>query len=177
MADDRHLEILRKGVEQWNNWYRDYCDAIHHHFGYLGLETPDLSGWDGGFLREFDWHRFCTFEFNFDPELKDPYERYQKNELLPLEIQQGWVRLDNIKLHRANLQRINLSQIRLRGADLSVADLSEANLGGADLSEANLANATLRGAHLSDTNLAGADLSGLIFPVPTCLMPICPAPC
>jgi uncharacterized protein YjbI with pentapeptide repeats len=160
VADDRHLQILRKGVEEWNNWYRDYCDPIHHHGGYLLLQQPDLTGWDGDFLRQFDWHRFCTFEFNFNPELQDFYERHNQGELSTLEIQQGWVRLDNIKLHGANLQSINLSRIRLRGADLSSANLSEANLSGADLSGANLANATLRGAHLSGTNLAGADLSG-----------------
>ena len=159
MADREHLSILRKGVKDWNDWYRDYCDPIHHRGGYTFLKRPDLSGWDGDFLRTFDWVRFCTFEHRFNCELADPHERYVKGELSMSETREGWLRLDGIEMESADLRSVNWAHIRLRGANLADADLSEANLSGADLTNANLAGAKLIATDLTGASLRGADLS------------------
>jgi hypothetical protein len=54
MANSEHLQIRRKGAEHWNSWYQDYCDSQTGFRARLWLQTPDLSDWDGSFLREFD---------------------------------------------------------------------------------------------------------------------------
>ncbi len=160
MASDEHLGILRKGVEHWNGWYREYCDRDHSSRARLWFFQPELSDWDGNFLREFDWHRFCLHELRFPHEMEEAHQRYEAGLLSGEEVREGWIHLDGIELHGAQMQRIDLARCWVRSADLSNADLSVSKLRGADLSGSNLAGASLRGADLSDSNLICANLSG-----------------
>jgi hypothetical protein len=105
MADNKNLEMLQKGVETWNNWYRECCDQAHSFRAQLAFHKPDLSSWDGDFLPEFDWHRFCFHERRFPHEIKEAHERYEQGKLSVEEIREGWVHLDGIELGSADLRR------------------------------------------------------------------------
>jgi uncharacterized protein YjbI with pentapeptide repeats len=144
MANPEHLEILRQGVEVWNDW-RDTEPSV----------IPDLS--------EADLYRASLIEANLSGA-----------DLIRANLNQADLRLANLtqatlvvtnlngaNLDGANLNRANLYGANLRGAHLSEdANLSEADLSGADLSEARLGRANLYGADLNGANLSGANLSG-----------------
>lgn len=134
MANERHLEILKKGVVAWNRW-RD-----------RNLEVrPDLSGvsLSESIVREKSLHGL---------------------EGLRPEVDLSGINFGNTDLAGANLEYVALMNAHLIGADLRQANLSESMLGGSDLSRADLSRANLRsaelfGANLHDAELAEADLS------------------
>jgi uncharacterized protein YjbI with pentapeptide repeats len=151
MANAEHLEILKSGVEVWNQWRfgegKYYLDLVD-------LNGADLSGADlsNANLSNADLS-------NADLSGSDL----------------SGTDLTGANLSRANLRRADLSGLEQRSiatleellsgifqfeADLSGANLSEANLRGANLSGVNLSSANLREARLVETNLGGVDLSG-----------------
>lgn len=148
MADQRQIEILRQGVEAWNQWrLRDPGTEIDLSEGDLrglylikvhliraNLKGADLGGAD---LKQSDLIRVDLFEAN----LRE-------------------ADLSRADLRGARLIRSDLQGADLRGADLRRADLSEVNLSEADLSGANLGGAILNEAYLSRTDFSQADLSG-----------------
>jgi len=135
MANEKHLEILKKGVNEWNRW-RD---------GDLEL-SPDLSGANLSelFAREVSMHGISGMRLGGGLD---------------------GINLGNTDLSRADLSYVGLMDAHLVGANFSDANLSEAMLGGSDLSRANLSRAILREAELQivnlhDAELGQADLSG-----------------
>jgi len=131
MANEKHLNILKQGVETWNRWreenpgmrpYLRKADLFRAYLGGADLSGVDLSGAD---LREA----------NLDG-----------------------ADLNGARLVQADLNRAKLSGVDLRGASLSQANLYMATLGEADLSRADLSGADLRYAHLARANLSQADL-------------------
>jgi len=131
MANPEHLEILKQGVETWNQWRRDNPvvrpDLTMVNLGGVSLVGIDLSG------ANLEEASFCVLDS----------------------------RLENIvsaNLSEANLSRANLRGVTLVEADLSDANLSDADLSGADLSGADLGNARLSKANLMGADLMGADL-------------------
>lgn len=166
MANPEHIEILKQGVEAWNQWRKDHPDV-----------TPDLSGTE-------------EEPFVFAEVFKDSAVWGKLSMVGEQRVYQGLV-LDDIdlsgadlrcaNLSGADLQRANLSganfqrailnraflvRTDLSHADLEYADLSRAALWSANLSQATLSNADLSGATLGDANLSGAklehaDLSGV----------------
>jgi uncharacterized protein YjbI with pentapeptide repeats len=73
-----------------------------------------------------------------------------------------------LRLHGANLSRVDLRRARLSKADLSLvdlgkADLADANLAEADLGVTDLRGANLRGAFLSKATLSEANLRGALL--------------
>jgi hypothetical protein len=132
VASEKHLRIIRQGVDAWNDWRTKnpelILDLSGAHLFDANLSGADLSeaNLSGAILAEADLSGANLFETNLDS---------------------------------ANLSRANLSGAILAVADLSGAHLFETNLSGADLSKANLSGAILAGANLFETNLSGADLS------------------
>lgn len=153
MANKEHLELLKRGLAQWNEWV-----------GYSLSRRLDLSGAD---LRQmsFSGAHFSYTNFSHadlsETDLTDAYliDAYLLNtDLRSANLQSA--NLSGAHLSRANLAHANLLRTRLGRADLSGADLTGAKLTYADLGGAQLGGAGLRGADVSGAGLRGADLSG-----------------
>jgi uncharacterized protein YjbI with pentapeptide repeats len=132
MADAKHVKILKKGVEEWNRWWRanewDWPDLSEANLSKVDLAKADLSGAN---LSKADLSGADLTEAN----------------------------LSKADLIGANLSGANLSKADLSGAKLGEANLSKADLSGADLTEANLSKADLSGANLIEANLSKAGVS------------------
>jgi Pentapeptide repeats (8 copies) len=133
MANPEHLEILKQGVETWNQWSQDNFHVIPD------FSEADLSGAD-------------LFEADFG--------RANLSGAILREADLGRVNLRGAILRNANLDEANLSSANLSGADLGEASLYDANLIWANLVRANLIGANLFVANLACADLSEADLSG-----------------
>lgn len=132
MADEKHLEILKQGVEVWNQWRVDHRE-----------KTPDLRE---AYLVEADLVEANLSGANLLWAYLDLANLSRAN-------------LSEANLSEANLSEANLSGAYLNEANLSEADLSEADLSGANLRGTNLRGANLRWANFTGANLTGANLS------------------
>ena len=153
MANPEQLEILKRGVEVWNEWRKKTPDA-----------QPDISGAD---LSEANLRRADLIGADLRGANLEGANLIDANLV--------GAALSGTNLTRANLSRALLFEANLidanlvgaalsgtifRRANLSLAKLGKANLSGADLSLANLNLADLSGASLTRTDLREADLSG-----------------
>lgn len=143
MAAPEHLEIIRSGVEAWNQWRH-----THH------TVRPDLSGAD---LRQANL-RSANLN-NTDLTAADLDGANLERAYLETS------RLDGARLRGAHLFDVVLEKSHLAGADLTEAQLWRARLAGADLQGAKLRRADLRGADLNgidgrDADFQGAELQG-----------------
>lgn len=136
MANQEHLDILKKGVEIWNLWRKEYPE-IQIDLSFIILDSAnlmcaDLSGalLNGAYLSEANLTR---------------------------------ANLNGAYLSRANLTRANLTSASLTGTLLSEVNLSHAILSGANFYDADLTRADLVGAQLTGASLYGANLSGAIL--------------
>jgi hypothetical protein len=137
VPSQEHLDILKLGVEVWNQWRSEHYKKIP------ALRGANLQGAD---LSEANLYRANLNRANLEGANLSQAD------------------LSTAKLREAKLSGANLSGANLNKADLSHADLSEANLWkadlfDADLNEVNLRDADLSEAYLRDTNLSRADLS------------------
>ena len=141
MAEQRQLEILKKGPEAWNEWRKQ-----------SGRVFVDLSGAEllGAGLRGADL--YAANLHNAELRNADLSRAHLRNAEL------SGAHLSGAHLRNADLSRANLSGADLREADLHDAYLHGASLSGADLSKADLGGADLRGAHMAGANLRGAVL-------------------
>ena len=133
MANPEHLDLLRQGVEVWNEWRRKEPSV-----------GPDLSD---------------AYLFNAKLNRAD----LRKTNLDRAELGQADLRAADLRgayLDGARLIMTDLSEARLFGADLRDADLRGAKLNRADLRVTYLRNANLSGAELNGADLTVADLSG-----------------
>lgn len=136
MANQEHLELLKQGVAQWNQWRRQYIEVL-----------PDL---DGANLHEAQLFSANLSDINLSgANLEDADLGYADL---------SGADLSNANLREADLSNANLSNANLSEADLRSADLYNACLRGVDLHEADLFNANLSYANLSNANLCGANL-------------------
>jgi uncharacterized protein YjbI with pentapeptide repeats len=155
MANPEHVEILKQGVKEWNEWREAHPDVEP------GLSGADLSRAD---LSGADLSRADLSEANIgmanlrgaDLSMANLNRAYLDGAYL-VEAD-----LSGADLGIADLSRASLRGANLRGAYLELALLNGANLSGADLSKANLNWADLSMADLSEAILSGANLSGAV---------------
>ncbi|GHO96093.1 hypothetical protein KSF_061410 [Reticulibacter mediterranei] len=191
MANQRHVDILKQGVEVWNKWRLEIEEKQK------SVVAPDLSGIDlsgmnlsGAFHYSTDFRKSnLSSTYIQGSNLTQADFRYatlvdadlNHSALLLADFSNADLRkasiylayLDRATLCNANLQDARLFESKFRGANLTGANLSGANLDSVDLSWANLTDANLTGASLckavltetnfTRTNLSRADLTGAIF--------------
>lgn len=137
MADQRHLNILKKGVEDWNSWRQREPDIIpdlrnaslgESHLNHINLSYANLSSAHLGWANLTGAH------------------------------------LEHTNLNGANLQGCKLPGAHLEYANLNYAHLEQANLTGAYLVGANLQDARLDGTFLQRASLDDTTrLDGVTF--------------
>ena len=142
MANKEHLDVLKQGVEIWNQWRQKHPE-IQPDFDEANLEETHLGKAD---LSGASFRRAYLFR-----TLLDESKLYDSN-------------LQGADLHSASLIKANLSRAALHRAYLHGANLDEANLTGADLVLTDLSETSLNGTDLSQTTmwstrLADVDLS------------------
>ena len=135
MANQEQLDILKQGVQAWNQW-RDKHPGIRPDFISASLRDADLSGAD-----------FTNANLS-------------GVDLISTDLIGAL--LIGTNLQDANLSGADLTGTLLLGANLSGASLSGADLRGASLRDASLRDADLSRAYLNDANLSGADFSAAI---------------
>jgi len=148
MANQAQLDILKQGVETWNEW-RELNKGESNIDIYVDLREANLS--------ETHLHGANLIRAHLDAANLSGADLSQAN-------------LSFADLNVANLCKANLSSANLHGAYLWGTNLSEANLSNsvldlanlmrADLTLANLTNADLAGATLIHTTVRGAKISG-----------------
>jgi uncharacterized protein YjbI with pentapeptide repeats len=168
MANKEQLEILKQGVEIWNNWRRAHRNEV------VELTGANLSGANlvGANLRQVNFAGANLRAANLT-----------KAKIMNADIRSTDFFNANLKgadLTQALIHRADFTEANLRGADLSEAwggeskfnganlfkarlnkaELMSTDFTGADLREANLSEANLSGACLYGANLSRGDLSG-----------------
>lgn len=135
MANQEHLDLLRQGVEIWNQWKETHSDVDLQgaNFSKSNLRGVNLSFTD---LRNAD---FSGAELT-------------------------WSNLNRADLSGANLSGVNLTlaalmEANLTGTHLPKAELTLANLRSVILVHADLRRAKLDRANLINANLANADFT------------------
>jgi hypothetical protein len=132
MASQEHLDILKQGLQIWDQWREEYPDVQPD------LREADLSGF---VLKEADLSETNLSGANLNgADLSS-------------------ATLSDAFLNYAFLIRADLSGARLGGTIFTGANLSKASLMGADLSGTNLNNTFLCGADLSSAMLSDASLN------------------
>jgi hypothetical protein len=136
MANPQHLEILKQGVEVWNEWRKENLDV-----------EPDLEGAN---LSGANLEGASLFWANLKgANLSKTYcvaaYFYEAN-------------LAGANFFRADLTGSNLEAANLKKANFNRANFVIGNLAGANLSEASFFGTYLEAANLSRTNLFGAKL-------------------
>lgn len=138
MANKEHLEILKQGVEIWNEWRKQNPKV-----------RPDLSKAN---LRNknFQGANFSNVNLR-DANLSDAI-------LMNANLRNSI--LCNAILNRTDLNEANLSHADLRKANLFIAQLDRANFSNANLSDANMMGALLVGTNFNKANLTGCKIYG-----------------
>jgi uncharacterized protein YjbI with pentapeptide repeats len=128
MANPKHLKILERGVEAWNEWRREHRN-VHPDLSFADLRGANLSSAN---LRG----AYLNFAHLRDANLRDANLR--------------GTNLRDAHLSFADLSGADLSDAHLRGADISDAHLRGADLRGADFTGAILALTTFADNDLSE---------------------------
>jgi uncharacterized protein YjbI with pentapeptide repeats len=146
MANKEQLDLLKQGVEVWNQWRQENPDIRPD------LEEADLRG---AVLSGANLSNAYLSQANLGGT------HLNEADLSRAQLAMAYLsgaNLKNVDLSRAGLALAYLVGANLSGANLSYANLTEANLSGADFSRTNLFNARLKFANLHGTNLSSANL-------------------
>ena len=140
MANQRHLEKIKQGVDAWNMWIRSSGERPD-------LRDADLKGMNlkGYYLKE--------------AQLKGA----QLNGANLHKAKLGDAYLRRANLTGANLTEASLAGANLRHAVLRNATIKKANLRRADLSYVNFTDADLTASMLEYTRLVDVDLSNAVL--------------
>lgn len=158
MANQEHLDQLKRGIKAWNRWREQHPEV-----------QPDLSQAN---LRGVNFKVNLSGADLHEADLSNAdlgASSWGLTKLIGANLRGA--RLSGAKLHGANLSRAHLNGADLSGAILSApsppspvpgskTELIVANLDGVELNGANLSEAILCRANLTDADLSEADLSG-----------------
>lgn len=147
MANEEHLEILKKGVEIWNRWRSE-----HH-----GDISPDLSNaqlqgmvFTGADLSETNLKHADLSETNLIITVLTRANLFAANLTLAKLI---GANIYNAILREAKLRAANLTSALCYRTDFTGADLGAAIISGTDLRESNFDKVKLGGTHFAFTDL------------------------
>jgi uncharacterized protein YjbI with pentapeptide repeats len=143
MANQQHLDILRQGVEIWNQWRKENPSIA------VDLREANLVGAN---LAEADlkWVNLKGADLS-KANLSDANLTGARLTSANL----ATVSLTGAILHMTNLSNADLQNASLFRASLNGAILFRANLSGADLMNASLVKTDLRKANVSDCRIYG----------------------
>lgn len=134
MANQQHLDIIFKGVQNWNTWRETNSDE-RPDFSGANLEKLDLTG--------------INLRRTYIEDLSGGF--YVGANLI------------NINLTNANLTKADFTDANLTGADLTSANLWGAEMGNANFSNTNLCETLLCWADLRSVSFTGANLIKVNF--------------
>src|SRR5579872_5583635 len=190
MPNVEHLDILNRGVEEWNAWRERQLD-LRSVLMPEDVPRPTLSGADlsGKNLRGINLRRTRLYRTNlrgtdlFEADLYDAdlsWADMREADLTLADLtaanlehadlcnaRLGAARLGQARLWRASLRSAELVAADLNGADLRNADLSGADLTGADLTLAQMVETNLTKARLNDCHIYGISAWSLILDAAT----------
>jgi len=156
MANPEHVDILKQGVEVWNQW-REENPLIEPDLRRLDLISQDFCGVDFARTNLKDSnlnHTNLSYADLSDSDLVDA-------QLISVDF--TYAKLTYSNCSGAILKNSNLTAANLNAAKLERTDLSGANLNGASLCWANLKDAILKGVTLYSANLSRACLDNSDF--------------
>jgi len=167
MSNAKHFEIVKQGVQAWNDWREDNPeiepDLSESDLGNMKLNNANLNDTD---LRRSDLRNTDFRDASLvraDLRAANIYQAsFNLAILREANFSEAYLRecdLSEADLKRAYFIRADLVRVDLWESDLTKADFRWAYLIGTDLKQANLTRADLRWAHLSESNLSQADLS------------------
>ncbi len=144
MANEEHLAILKRGVEEWNLWRNQHPNI-----------RVDLTGAD---LSEARLSQADLTEANLEKA------KFAGASLVGAKLGKANLRCADLtradmggaELAEASLFGASLRNVNLRGVELGGSDLCEAHLSQADLAEANLAYSRMAYTVFSDLDLSVA---------------------
>jgi uncharacterized protein YjbI with pentapeptide repeats len=144
MANEAQLDILRQGVDVWNNWRREHYEVTRPDLRGAVLNGADLSmaNLSGADLWGANLHMADLVKANLVQSI-----------------------LCQADLSHAHLASANLFSAELGGANMSGTDFRSATLTNAKLLGASAVGADLSGANLSHAYLGGVDARGANFEV------------
>lgn len=131
--EQKHIEILKTGVEGWNKW-RDENPSV----------VPDLT--DADLCKEL-----LSIKRSFPEDNRFPW------------IDDRSAKLSGPILNEINFSNCQMNRVNLRGATLGGAIFRNARLTKACLQDAFMVGADMRECSLAGTHLEGATLSGADF--------------
>src|SRR5712692_346129 len=181
MADHQHLDILKQGIESWNQWRKEHpdirpdlsdvnlTDLSKRNLSNANLSNVDLSRTTLAFtdlsranLSAADVLESTLLRANFNGTNLDR-TCFSFSNLREASFTDA-IHINRVIINGANLSKADLSNCNLSGTNFSACNLSEAhlvetNLIGTNLVGTNLSKADLRGAQLNDANLSWSNLS------------------
>ncbi|MBN3519314.1 pentapeptide repeat-containing protein [Algoriphagus lutimaris] len=185
MANQEQLEILKKGIGEWNEWRKNnpeiYLDLSYANLkDYLFVDSSNQSGMyginlKGVNLQGVDLSNAQGWKCNFEnANLCDTIfcgasfaqSNFENANLSKSNLSNGMFGKSSFKtanLSSANLSSANFFNVEFIQAILNNANLSYANLERSNLMYGNFVNADLSNAKIIDANLANADFSNAIL--------------
>jgi uncharacterized protein YjbI with pentapeptide repeats len=151
MADPEHVEILRQGVEAWNNW-RNSNPYLRPDLREINLQGVDING---AYLAEADLSRVDFSGRDLSGALL--------HEADFTGAKFNGTNLRKAKLGRSILFRADLIKANLEGAELQAADFRQAHLMGANLKKIYLGGVEFTAAALSRADFTGSILNATVF--------------
>jgi uncharacterized protein YjbI with pentapeptide repeats len=173
MANQKHLDILKQGVEAWNQWRKEH-PVIQPDLSNADLRSVDLRGINlsgvvlsrakltravlGATVKELNFVSPPYIFSKISNESILTHADLSEADLCFADLQ--YADLSSADLTKAVLQRTNLKYAKLSGSNLNNSFLTESDLSGARLDYADLRKAVLHSTNLSHTFLSYADLGG-----------------